>query len=277
MKKLIILSAIAMSGLVYNTANAQIGLHIGLHFGQGHVAYAAAPVVVEQAPVVVEQAPVYEQAAPVYNDNSDDYYYLPDVDAYYDVNDQCYFYNDGDNWVSAAYLPGAYRDYDWRNARRYEVRAPRPFMHNDFYRSRYNGHAVPEWNHANYDNHFRGGYGYADHFNRGDDHHFDNRNNGYDQHFDNRGNNQHFEPGFGRGDQRNNQQFDNRGQGGNNQTAQPNRGQDMNNQHMENRGQGGNAQPSNQNNGQRDNRGGTNEHFAQNNSRNGFDHRMSKF
>ena len=49
MKKLIILSAIAMSGLVYNTANAQIGLHIGLHFGPAHVVYTAAPVVVEQA------------------------------------------------------------------------------------------------------------------------------------------------------------------------------------------------------------------------------------
>ena len=46
-----------MSGLIYNTANAQIGIRVGLRIS---------PRRVYTAPVVVEQAPVY-------NDSNDDY------------------------------------------------------------------------------------------------------------------------------------------------------------------------------------------------------------
>ena len=233
MKKLIILSAIAMSGLVYNTANAQVRLHFGFRFNTPRIIYAAAPVVVAQAPVYEEPVQAYDQPAQVNDDSDNDYYYLPDVDAYYDVNEQCYYYLDGDNWISAAFLPGAYHNYDWRNATRYEVRAPRPYLHNDFYRSKYNGHVA-----GSYNNHNNGGYA----------------NQGY------RNNDQH---------------FDNRGEGGYSQPAQPNRN---NEQRFDNRGQGGSTQPSNQNNGrQRDTRGGA-EHFVQNSPQGGYsNHRMSKF
>ena len=80
-----------MSGLIYNAAKAQISLHFGLRFRPRVVAYAPAPVVVEQAPVYAQAASVYDQSLAVDNDNNDDYYYLPDVDAYYAVNDQCYY------------------------------------------------------------------------------------------------------------------------------------------------------------------------------------------
>jgi hypothetical protein len=265
MKKLIILSAIAMSGLIYNTANAQVGIRVGFHFGPLRVVYAHAPVVVEQAPV--------------YNDSNDDYYYLPDVDAYYSVNEQCYYYNDGNNWVSAAYLPGAYRDYDWRNASRYEVRAPRPYERDDFYRSRYNGHQVPEWSHNNYNNN-----GYANRDSRDNNQHFDNRGQGgysqpsrneggNNQHFDNRGQGNYQQTQPNRNEGGNGQHFDNRGQGS---YSQPNRNGGGNGQHFDNRGQGG--QPSNQNGGhERDTRGGQ-EHFTQNNPQGGLStHRMTKF
>ncbi|WP_259069669.1 hypothetical protein HDF24_16160 [Mucilaginibacter sp. X4EP1] len=171
MKKLIILSAITMSGLFYNTANAQIRVHLGFGFGPRRVIYTTAPVVVEQAPVYEQSAPVYNENAQVYDNNNDDYYYLPDVGAYYDVTAQCYYYNDGANWVSAAYLPGEYRSYDWRNARRFEVRASRPYLHDDFYRSRFNGRETNAFANNNY--------------NRNRDEHFDNRNQGYNEHFDN--------------------------------------------------------------------------------------------
>jgi hypothetical protein len=254
MKKLIIFSAMAAGSLLYNTANAQIRLHLGIHFGPRPVIYAPAPVVVEQQPVYEQPAPAYDdQQDPAYSDTNDDYYYLPDVNAYYDVNDQCYFYNDGDNWVSAAYLPGEYRDYDWRSARRYEVRAPRPYLHNDFYMSRYNGRQVAAWRHD--DNHFGGGYAYRGY------QHFDNRpQGGYDQRFNNRP-----QGGY-------NQHFDNNGQRG---FTQPNRNEGGNNQHgFDNRGKGGFNQPSNQNFGRE--RGGT-EHFAQNNQRGAENRRMSRF
>ena len=161
MKKLAILSAIALSGLFMTTANAQMRIHVGFNLGPARVVYTQRPVVVQE--------PVYQEPAPVYDDSyNEDYYYLPDVDAYYDVTAGCYYYNNGYNWVSAAYLPGVYRNYDWRSARRYEIREHRPFMRADVYRTRYNGHIINEWRHGNYnrgyDNHYanRGGNNWGD-------------------------------------------------------------------------------------------------------------------
>ena len=182
MKKLIITSAIALSGLIYNTANAQIRIHLGLNFGPR-------PVVYEPARVVVAQPAEY--CEPANYNGGEDYYYLPEVDAYYSIPNQCYYYNDGGQWVSAAYLPGAYRDFDWRTARRFEVRAPRPFMHNDYYRTRYNGVA--------FNGHWDRGYnrGRSDNrqFDQNRNQHFDNggnRNNQQNRNFDRVGAEQHF-------------------------------------------------------------------------------------
>jgi len=142
MKKLLVLSAIAFGGLLYNTANAQIrvGVNLGLR---------AQPVIYNQPAV---------PATPAYGDGDDDYYYLPDLGVYYDVTDQCYFYFDGSEWISSAYLPGQYANYDWRNARRFEVRAFRPYLHDDFYRGRYNGNRFENWDRG----HYRYDGGYAD-------------------------------------------------------------------------------------------------------------------
>ncbi|SDT22301.1 hypothetical protein SAMN05216490_2779 [Mucilaginibacter mallensis] len=191
MKKLVLLSAIAISGLFYNTANAQIRIHLGINLFPHHIYVRPAVVDVQPAPVV------YTDNAPADYNSDDDYYYLPDVNAYYNVAQQCYYYNDGDNWISAAYLPGEYRNYDWMHARRFEVRSPRPYLHNDLYMNRYHG-ANYQWAHR--DDHFQGGY--ANHFNGGDQH-FDNRG-GYAQHFDNRNQNNY--------NQQYNQNRDNRGQ-----------------------------------------------------------------
>jgi len=128
MKKIALISAIALSGLIYNTANAQISF--GIHINTPAVR-------------VVAATPVYTEYTP-----ADDYYYLPEVDAYYSVAERCYYYNDGDDWVSAAYLPGEFRNYNWRNARYYEVRARRPYLNADVYRTRYRGN-VGHWERFN--------------------------------------------------------------------------------------------------------------------------------
>lgn len=40
------------------------------------------------------------------------YYYLPDVEAYYDVQNSMFIYISGNRWVHRSYLPSLYRNYD---------------------------------------------------------------------------------------------------------------------------------------------------------------------
>jgi len=40
------------------------------------------------------------------------YYYLPDVEAYYDIQTSMFIYYGGGLWIHGAYLPGVYRNYD---------------------------------------------------------------------------------------------------------------------------------------------------------------------
>ena len=163
MKKLALVSALVMGSLFCKTADAQIGINLGFRFGSHHIAPVAQ---------VAVNAPIYADNDPANYD--DDYYYLPDVGAYYNVAEQCYYYNDGNNWISAAYLPG-YRDYDWRNARHYEVRARRPYLNDGVYSQRFGGRA-DNWNRGG--DRYPQAYANRD-FNRGDyrqaDPRFDNR------------------------------------------------------------------------------------------------------
>lgn len=40
------------------------------------------------------------------------YYYLPDVEAYYDVQSSMFIYISGNQWIRRSYLPSRYRNYD---------------------------------------------------------------------------------------------------------------------------------------------------------------------
>jgi len=249
MKKITLISALALGSLFYSTAKAQIRLSLGVHLPGVRIA---------------AQAPVYTN----YN-AADDYYYLPDVDAYYSVAGQCYYYNDGGSWVSAAYLPGEYRDYDWRNARHYEVREHNPYLNGDFYREKYRGN-TGNW--ARYDNHVDN-RAYA---NR--DEYRDNR-----QRFDSRGQASFSQPSQPNRSENNYSQPEryNRGQGSFSQPSQPNRSENYNRpsqpQRQNNysqptqpaRGQG---QPSRQNgNGQQRGNNAGEQHFSNRESRSGHD------
>lgn len=44
-----------------------------------------------------------------------DYYYLPDVEAYYDIRDSQFIYYGNGSWVRSRYLPRQYRNYDLYN------------------------------------------------------------------------------------------------------------------------------------------------------------------
>ncbi|NNU34565.1 hypothetical protein HK413_11550 [Mucilaginibacter sp. S1162] len=236
MKKVALISAIALSGLFYSNANAQL-LQIGLHLGGGRP--------------VVEAALVTPSVAVSYS-NADQYYYMPEVDAYYSPYERVYYYNEGGRWVSNAYLPGEYRNYDWRTARRYEVRAHRPYLNADVYREKYRGYAR-DWNRRD------------DRFDNRRDERFDNRNDRRDDRFDNRNDRRDDGPRFVRPNEyRGAEHADNRGwnngnrrddrndhgQGNYNQQPQQNwpsqPSRNDNNGQQQGRGQGGYNQPSQQ-------------------------------
>lgn len=71
------------------------------------------PVVVVQAPpkVVVVSPPEW---GPAGYDNTE-YYYLPDIQVYYDVRKAQYIYNNNNNWVRSKRLPSNCRNYNLYN------------------------------------------------------------------------------------------------------------------------------------------------------------------
>lgn len=66
-----------------------------------------------------------------------EYYYLPDIDAYYYVPRHQFIYLSGNRWIFSAYLPSRYRAYDLYSGYKVIVNEPRPYLHADIYRSRY--------------------------------------------------------------------------------------------------------------------------------------------
>lgn len=243
MKKLILISAMVLGGLGIKTADAQFGIRINLHLGT---------------------RPVYVAPQPVY----DDYYYLPEVEAYYSVAENCYYYHDGDNWISAAFLPGRYHDFDWRSAKRYEIHENRPFMHHDIYRGKFGGYANRSDFYARaYPNHnryndSRGGHDQYDNRNNwnnqgrgGDDRYNDHSQNGYSQPAPDRNHDGYQQPTQHQNQGGYNQQNQGWGRGGRG-NEQPSRGQVQN--------QGGiNTQPASHTGGH-DRSNGGDEHFATN-------------
>ena len=85
---------------------------------------------------------VQPQWAPVGYDDTQ-YYYLPDVEAYYDVPNSMFIYYEGNSWVHRSYLPGRYRNYDLYNGykvgmRDYHGKTPY-YNHRDFREKYANG------------------------------------------------------------------------------------------------------------------------------------------
>jgi hypothetical protein len=271
MRKSVILSAILFGSLVYNSAQAQVSVHIGFNIPARRVYVPAPP----PQPVMVYDNDEF--------DDSDDYYYLPEVEAYYSIPRHCYYYQDGGSWVSAAYLPGAYRNYDWRTARRFEVRGRRPYMRHDQYRSKWGGSFNRgDWNrrdnyYADRRNNNRNDWNRRDNNSRNDWNRRDN-NNRNDW---NKGNNRFERPnGFNKPNRdrsnqggwgqpnRNDRNGDRGNRGGWGQPSQPNRNDNR-----------GDRRPSNNDGGRDRNRGGgdNNSQFAQNRGNQGGSHRPGRF
>jgi hypothetical protein len=110
MKKLILLLIICTSGLMSQTATAQISfrVNLGLQPAWGPAGY-----------------------------DHVDYYYLPDIEAYYYVPTHRYYYQENGRWVNRLYLPSRYRNYDLYHARKIVINGRNPYLRHNEYRQRY--------------------------------------------------------------------------------------------------------------------------------------------
>lgn len=69
-----------------------------------------------------------------------DYYYLPDMDAYYDVPNQVYYFKNGNSWTRTSSLPARYRNFDLYHSHKVVINnVNRPYLQNDKYRRQYAG------------------------------------------------------------------------------------------------------------------------------------------
>ncbi|MDB5231976.1 MAG: hypothetical protein JWN76_2781 [Chitinophagaceae bacterium] len=68
---------------------------------------------------------------------SNDYYYMPDMNAYYYVPERVFVYNENGNWLRSSRLPSRYSNYDLRRIRKVVVRDRPPFMNTNLYQERH--------------------------------------------------------------------------------------------------------------------------------------------
>jgi len=66
-----------------------------------------------------------------------EYYYLPDIEAYYNVPQHKYYYNEGGRWVGRSRLPARYHDFDLYNSYKVVVNDREPYRHHEKYRNQY--------------------------------------------------------------------------------------------------------------------------------------------
>src|SRR3989339_76663 len=110
MKKLILLVVLCTSGLLSQTTYAQVTFRIN-----------------------IGSQPIW---GPVGYDHVE-YYYLPDIDAYYYVPRHQFIFFERGRWIIRTSLPVRYRNYDMYNARKIVINEPRPYLRHNEYKSRY--------------------------------------------------------------------------------------------------------------------------------------------
>lgn len=72
-----------------------------------------------------------------------DFYYIPEIQSYYDVSAGLYVYLDNGNWCRTRYVPVRYRNYNLNHAHRIELRGyhgSRPYTYFNNHNVRYDNH-----------------------------------------------------------------------------------------------------------------------------------------
>ena len=163
MKKLIFTAVILFSCLSFKFADAQVHVSFGINIGSQP----------EWGPVGYDHA---------------DYYYMPDIDSYYDVNAHQYVYLNNNVWIHSPALPPRYAHYDVYHGYKVVVNQDHPWYHHDqirakyaTYRGRHDQVVIRDSHDDKYRNHWNGDHGdhgHGDHGNHGHDNH------GHDDHGD---------------------------------------------------------------------------------------------
>ena len=157
MKKQILLFAVIFGSLSLS-ANAQVSLSVNIN---------AQPV---WGPVGYDHA---------------DFYYLPDIETYYNVPRHEYTYFDGGRWVTTLVLPPRYSHYDLYHGYKAVINEPNPWLHHDRYRAQYaqfrgrHDQAVIRDSH---DARYYGNPGHPEYNHWRAQHHDDHRDEGHDDH-----------------------------------------------------------------------------------------------
>jgi hypothetical protein len=66
-----------------------------------------------------------------------EYYYLPDIDVFYNVPQQKFYYNQGGRWISNSSLPSRYHSFDLYSSYKVVVNEPTPYRNAQKYRTQY--------------------------------------------------------------------------------------------------------------------------------------------
>ena len=110
MKKLILVCTVCAIGLFFGTATAQVHLRVN-----------------------IATQPIWGPVGHDYVEN----YYLPDIDAYYNVPGHKYYYMENNRWRSGANLPTRYRGTDLYNTRKVVVNESSPWTNNNVNKTKY--------------------------------------------------------------------------------------------------------------------------------------------
>ena len=66
-----------------------------------------------------------------------DYYYMPDIETYYNVSNHLYYYNEGGRWVGRSSLPSRYRNYDLYNSHKVVINGRNPWQNHETNKTKY--------------------------------------------------------------------------------------------------------------------------------------------
>lgn len=115
MKKIFLIATMIAGGVFFQSAQAQLRITLRANIGSQPV----------WGPTGYDRA---------------DYYYMPDIDVFYNVSRRQYVYQQRGRWIFSASLPIQYRNYNLYTGYKVVVNEDRPYRNADMYRNQYSSY-----------------------------------------------------------------------------------------------------------------------------------------